>query len=91
MMTTRKPSSGLGDIFRDVGKKISRSGGEREVKGRKSFSIDKNVINDLETLAWYMEKSSSEVVEEAVRVYIENNSNLLGKAKDIKDAKQRNA
>ncbi len=90
-MTTRKPSSGLGDIFRDVGKKISKSGAEREVKGRKSFSIDKYVIDDLETLAWYMEKSSSEVVEEAIRVYVENNSKLLEKAKEIKPSKQKSS
>ena len=88
-MATRKPSSGLGDIFRDVGKKINKPSAEKEVKGRKSFSIDKNVIDDLETLAWYIEKSSSEVVEEAIRVYIADNKKLLEKAKEIKEAKKR--
>jgi hypothetical protein len=88
-MTTKKHSPGLGDIFREVGKKISKPGPERETKGRKSFSIDKYVIDDLETLAWYMEKSSSEVVEEAIKIYIENNNKLLEKGKEIKASKHR--
>lgn len=90
-MAKRKSKLGLGDIFRDVGKKISKSGTEKEVKGRKSFTIDKGVIDDLESLAWYMERSSSEVVEEAIRIYIETNKKLLEKAKEIKSAKQRSA
>ncbi len=89
MISKKKSQLGLGDIFRDVGKKISKSRSEKEVKGRKSFTIDKDAIDDLETLAWYIEKSSSEVVEEAIRIYIDNNKKLLEKAKEIKDAKQR--
>jgi len=91
MISKKKSQFGLGDIFRDMGKKISKSSTGKEVKGRKSFTIDKDVIDDLETLAWYIEKSSSEVVEEAIRIYIDNNKKLLEKAKGIKDAKQRGA
>jgi len=91
MISKKKSQLGLGYIFRGVGKKISKARSEKEVKGRKSFTIDKDTIDDLETLAWYIEKSSSEVVEEAIRIYIDNNKKLLEKAKEIKDAKQRGA
>jgi len=87
-MVKKRHQTNLSEIFRDVGKKVGQSERETDVKGRKSFSIDKNVIEDLETLAWYMEKSASEVVEDALKSYMTSNSHLLEKAKEMREAKR---
>ncbi len=87
-MVKKRHQASLSEIFRDVGKKVGQSERETEVKGRKSFSIDKGVIEDLETLAWYMEKSASEVVEDALKNYISSNNHLLEKAKEVREAKR---
>jgi hypothetical protein len=87
-MVKKRHQASLSEIFRDVGKKVEQSERETDVKGRKSFSIDKNVIEDLETLAWYMEKSASEVVEDALKSYMTGNSHLLEKAKEMREAKR---
>jgi hypothetical protein len=87
-MVKKRHQASLSEIFRDVGKKVEQSERGTEVKGRKSFSIDKNVIEDLETLAWYMEKSASEVVEDALKSYMASNTHLLEKAKEMREAKR---
>jgi hypothetical protein len=87
-MVKKRHQASLSEIFRDVGKKVGQSERETDVKGRKSFSIDKAVIDDLETLAWYMEKSASEVVEDALKSYMTSNSHLLEKAKEMREAKR---
>lgn len=77
------------DIFdKEEGKKVVRSEDKKVRKIKKSFSIREDVFDELETLAWYMEKSSSGAVEEALRMYIVNNKKLLEKAKEIRGAKK---
>ena len=77
------------DIFdKDEGKKVVKSESTKVRKVKKSFSIRSDVFDDLEALAWYMEKSSSETVEEALRSYIGNNKKLLERAKEIKESKK---
>lgn len=77
------------DIFdKDEGKKVVKSEGTRILKVKKSFSIRSDVFSDIETLAWYMEKSTSEAVEEALRLYISSNKKLLEKAKEIKEIRE---
>lgn len=88
-MVKKRHQTNLSEIFRDVGKKVGQSEREADVKGRKSFSIDKDVIEDLETLAWYTEKSASEVVEDALKSYMASNSHLLEKAKEMREAKRQ--
>jgi hypothetical protein len=77
------------DIFdKEEGKKVVTSDSKKVRKVKKSFSIRQNVFDDLEALAWYMEKSSSEAVEDALRAYIANNKKLLEKAKEIRASKR---
>ena len=77
------------DIFdKDEGKKVVKSEGTRILKVKKSFSIRSDVFGDIEALAWYMEKSTSEAVEEALRLYISTNKKLLEKAKEIRESKK---
>lgn len=77
------------DIFdKDKGKKVIKSESTKIRKVKKSFSIRSDVFEDLEALAWYMEKSSSEAVEEALRSYIGNNRKLLERAKEIRESKK---
>lgn len=77
------------DIFdKDEGKKVVKSEGTKVRKVKKSFSIRSDVFDELETLAWYMEKSCSEAVEDALRTYIANNKKLLEKAKEIRESKK---
>jgi hypothetical protein len=77
------------DIFdKDEGKKVVKSESTRILKVKKSFSIRGDVFSDIEVLAWYMEKSTSEAVEEALRLYISSNKKLLEKAKEIRESKK---
>lgn len=77
------------DIFdKDEGKKVLKSESTKVRKIKKSFSIRNDVFDDLEALAWYMEKSSSETVEEALRLYVSSNRKLLEKAKEIRESKK---
>lgn len=77
------------DIFeKDVSKKVLKSESTRILKVKKSFSIRSDVFSDTETLAWYMEKSTSEAVEEALRLYLSSNKKLLEKAKEIRESKK---
>jgi hypothetical protein len=77
------------DIFeKDVSKKVLKSESMKILKVKKSFSIRSDVFNDIEVLAWYMEKSTSEAVEEALRIYISSNKKLLEKAKEIRESKK---
>jgi hypothetical protein len=77
------------DIFdKDDGKKVVKSESTRILKVKKSFSIRSDVFNDIEALAWYIEKSTSEAVEEALRLYISGNKKLLDKAKEIRESKK---
>jgi len=77
------------DIFeKDEGKKVLKSESTRILKIKKSFSIRSDVFSDIEVLAWYMEKSTSEAVEEALRIYISSNKKLLEKAKEIRESKK---
>ncbi len=77
------------DIFdKDEGKKVVRSESTRILKVKKSFSIRSDVFDDIEVLAWYMEKSTSEGVEEALRLYLSSNKKLLEQAKEIKESKK---
>lgn len=77
------------DIFdKDEGKKIGKSESKRILKVKKSFSIRSDVFSDIEVLAWYMEKSTSEAVEEALRLYISSKKKLLEKAKDVRESKK---
>jgi hypothetical protein len=77
------------DIFdKDEGKKVVKSESTRILKVKKSFSIRSDVFNDIEALAWYIEKSTSEAVEEALRLYISGNKKLLDKAKEIRESKK---
>lgn len=77
------------DIFeKDVSKKVLKSESTKILKVKKSFSIRSDVFNDIEVLAWYMEKSTSEAVEEALRIYISSNKKLLEKAKEIRESKK---
>jgi hypothetical protein len=77
------------DIFdKEKGKKVVKSESTRILKVKKSFSIRSDVFSDMEALAWYMEKSTSEAVEEALRLYISGNKKLLEKAKEIRESKK---
>jgi len=77
------------DIFdKDEGKKVAKSESTKILKVKKSFSIRSDVFSDIEALAWYMEKSTSEAVEEALRLYISSNKKLLEKAKEIRESKK---
>ena len=77
------------DIFeKDEGKKVLKSESTKILKVKKSFSIRSDVFSDIEALSWYMEKSTSEVVEEALRLYISSNKKLLEKAKEIRESKK---
>ena len=77
------------DIFeKDASKKVLKSESTKILKVKKSFSIRSDVFNDIEVLAWYMEKSTSEAVEEALRIYISSNKKLLEKAKEIRESKK---
>lgn len=77
------------DIFeKDVSKKVLKSESTKILKVKKSFSIRSDVFSDIEVLAWYMEKSTSEAVEEALRMYISSNKKLLEKAKEIRESKK---
>jgi len=77
------------DIFdKDEGKKVGKSESTKILKVKKSFSIRIDVFSDIEILAWYMEKSTSEAVEEALRLYTSSNKKLLEKAKEIRESKK---
>jgi hypothetical protein len=77
------------DIFdKDEGKKVVKSESTKILKIKKSFSIRSDVFSDIETLAWYMEKSTSEAVEEGLKLYISNNKKLLEKAKEMRESKK---
>ncbi len=77
------------DIFdKDDGKKVVKSESTRILKVKKSFSIRNDVFGDIEALAWYMEKSTSEAVEEALRLYTASNKKLLEKAKEVRESKK---
>ncbi len=77
------------DIFdKDEGKKVVKSESTGILKVKKSFSIRSDVFDDIEVLAWYMEKSTSEGVEEALRLYLSSNKKLLEQAKEIKESKK---
>ncbi len=77
------------DIFdKDEGKKVIKSESTKVLKVKKSFSIRNDAFDDIETLAWYMEKSTSEAVEEALRLYVSSNRKLLEKAKEIRESKK---
>ncbi len=77
------------DIFdKDDGKKVVKSESTRILKVKKSFSIRSDVFGDIEALAWYMEKSTSEAVEEALRLYTASNKKLLEKAKEVRESKK---
>ncbi len=76
------------DIFGKEGKKVVESESKKVRKIKKSFSIREDVFDDLETLAWYMEKSSSEAVEEALRLYVASNKKLFEKAREIRESKK---
>jgi hypothetical protein len=77
------------DIFdKDEGKKVVRPESMKILKIKKSFSIRSDVFSDIEALAWYMEKSTSEAVEEGLKLYISNNKKLLEKAKEIRESKK---
>jgi hypothetical protein len=77
------------DIFdKGEGKKVVKSESTRILKVKKSFSIRSDVFSDIEALAWYMEKSTSEAVEEALRLYLSSNKKLLEKAKEIRESKK---
>jgi hypothetical protein len=77
------------DIFdKDEGKKVVKSESTKILKIKKSFSIRSDVFSDIEALAWYMEKSTSETVEEGLKLYISNNKRLLEKAKEIRESKK---
>ena len=77
------------DIFdKDEGKKVVKSESTRILKVKKSFSIRSDVFSNIEVLAWYIEKSTSEAVEEALRLYISSNKGLLEKAKEIRESKK---
>jgi hypothetical protein len=77
------------DIFdKDEGKKVVKLENTRILKVKKSFSIRSDVFDDIEVLAWYMEKSISEGVEEALRLYLSSNKKLLEKAKEIRESKK---
>jgi hypothetical protein len=78
----------IGEMFEKEGKKVGTSESRKVGKDKRSFSIEKNVVDDLEILAWYTEKSASQVVEEALKQYLSNNEKLLGKAKEIKRSKE---
>jgi hypothetical protein len=77
------------DIFdKDESKKVGKYEDSSSKKVKKSFSLRPDVFNDIEVLAWYMEKSTSEGVEEALRLYISSNKKLLEKAKEIRESKK---
>jgi hypothetical protein len=77
------------DIFdKDEGKKVVKSESTKILKVKKSFSIRSDVFSDIEALAWYMERSTSEAVEEALRLYTSTNKKLLEKAREIRESKK---
>jgi hypothetical protein len=77
------------DIFdKDEGKKVVKSENTKILKIKKSFSIRSDVFSDIEALAWYMAKSTSETVEEGLKLYVSNNKKLLEKAKEIRESKK---
>jgi hypothetical protein len=77
----------VSEIFEKESGKVGIPESRKVGKSKKSFSIKRDVIEDLEVLAWYMEKSSSQVVEEALKRYIANNKKMLDKAREIREDK----
>ena len=76
------------DIFdKDESTKVVKSESKKILKVKKSFSIRSDVFSDIEVLGWYMEKSTSEAVEEALRLYISSNKKLLEKAREVRESK----
>ncbi len=77
------------DIFdKDESTKVVKSERKKVLKIKKSFSIRSDVFSDIEALAWYMEKSTSQAVEEALGLYVVSNKKLLEKAKEIRESKK---
>ncbi len=77
------------DIFdKDDSKKVLKSESTKILKIKKSFSIRSDVFDDIEALAWYAERSTSETVEEALRLYLSSNKKLLEKSKGVRESKK---
>jgi hypothetical protein len=60
---------------------------DRHPKKKRSYTVDMKLCEDLETLAWYMDRSSSSVVEELVRKYLSQNRQILEKARGVQSAR----
>jgi hypothetical protein len=78
----------LSEIFDKEGKKVGTSEGRKVGKDKRSFSIDKNIIDDIQALAWFEERSVSEMVEEALKEYLANNRKSLKRAKEFRRSKE---
>lgn len=59
----------------------------RHPKKKRSYSVDMEVCEDLELLAWYQHKSSSSVVEELVRRYLANHREEVDKARVLQSSR----
>ena len=54
-------------------------------KGKKSFNMHKDVLDDLELLAWYYDRTYSEIAEEALRNYLTKEGKVLSKARELRE------
>lgn len=57
---------------------------ERHAKKKRSYSVDMSICADLEDVAWFMGRSSSSIVEDLMRKYIQSHRDLLEKARAVK-------
>lgn len=66
-----------------------KAGASEEVhpKKKRSYSVDMKVCEDLEVLSWYQSRSSSSVVEELIRKYLQSNRATVMKAREIRSAR----
>jgi predicted transcriptional regulator len=62
--------------------KVRKSEGEK--KGKKSFLIAQNVLDELALVAWFLDKSDSAIVEVALRNYLSDYKELVKKAKGLR-------
>jgi hypothetical protein len=69
--------------MRDTSKQDKAGENTPKEKGKKSISIEKELIEELELLAWYQRKTHSEIVEDALRMYLSQNQKVIKKAKEV--------
>lgn len=58
--------------------------GHRKRKIKRSYSIDPQVCEELDLLAWYRNTSASAIVEDLIRLHLERSSGEVNEAQGIR-------